>query len=609
MTASHRHEMRPKHRILRLFNHFRAPREHPIPSSDSVRIALGCAMVLAMFGAPAWAQGGGGCLGTTRVSVDSSGQQAWGSSMSSVSGDGRFTAFSSLASNLVSGDNNGSRDIFVHDSLTGTTIRASVHSKGAEGAKNSHNPSISADGRYVAFDSLAQNLVPGDTNTDWDVFVHDTKDRRTVRVSLNSAGGQVYGDSRYPSISADGRFVAFESTSSGLVLGDNNKDTDVFLHDTLTGTTSRVSVSSAGAEGDSESYSCAVSDDGRRVVFASYASNLMGGNTWWTCHTYLHDTQTKVTSMVSVNSSSQEADWDSFSPSISGDGRFVSFDTAATNLVPGDTNNNSDVFLRDTLAGTTSRISVGTAGEQGEWGSMYSSVSADGRFVAFESYATTLVPGDTNQSGDIFLRDTLLGTTKRVSLSSDGAQGDGHSTFPSISAAGDYVSFDSDASTLVQSDTNNSTDIFVACTLAPCFNKYCRVEDGSINNYVNLDVNSCDLSQPIVLQLSGGPVGQFTYLLIGAGSNVVSNPAGAVGDLCITGGFFARYRKDLGQISTAGTFSVDISNSLSGGPGFGIPNSSGAAIQSGETWNFQYWFRNPAPKPSGFSEAIAITFK
>ena len=117
------------------------------------------------------------------------------------------------------------------------------------------------------------------------------------------------------------------------------------------------------------------------------------------------------------------------------------------------------------------------------------------------------------------------------------------------------------------------------------------------------------MSMPITLDLSSGPSGQFTYLLIGSGTNVISDPAGAVGDLCLVGGSLKRYRQDLGAISGAGTFSTDISDSASGGPGFGLPNSGGASILVGETWNFQYWHRNPAGAPSGFSEAVSVTFR
>jgi Tol biopolymer transport system component len=217
---------------------------------------------------------------TTRVSVASDGAQGNGDSeCPSISADGRYVAFASLASNLVPGDTNGRMDIFVHDRLTGQTTRVSVASDGTEGNGDSGFPSISADGRYVAFASLASNLVPGDTNGTWDVFVHDRLTGQTTRVSVASGGAQGNGDSRFPSISADGRYVAFQSYASNLVPGDTNGVLDVFVHDRLTGQTTRVSVASDGTQGDSYSFGSSISADGRYVAFASYASNLVPGDT------------------------------------------------------------------------------------------------------------------------------------------------------------------------------------------------------------------------------------------------------------------------------------------------------------------------------------------
>ncbi len=158
-------------------------------------------------------------------------------------------------------------------------------------------------------------------------------------------------------------------------------------------------------------------------------------------------------------------------------------------------------------------------------------------------------------------------------------------------------------------DGGNNAGAAYQFDLTPCLLPYCTVAGGSANNTSNLGASGCDLTGPITLDMSNAPPGQFTYLLIGSGSSVVTDPAGAIGDLCVVGGLLSRYRLDLGAISAGGTFSTDISNSASGGPGFGIPSSGGAAIASGETWNFQYWHRNPAGAPSGFSEAIAVTFK
>ena len=230
-----------------------------------------------------------------------------------------------------------------------------------------------------------------------------------TRVSVDSAGNQGNDDSLRSSISADGRFVAFSSEATNLVPGDTNNQNDIFVRDLLTNTTSRVSVDSAGNQG-----------------------NLV-----------------------------------SFAPSISANGRFVVLESSASNLVPGDSNNNEDIFVRDLFTNTTTRVSVDSAGNQAignfflPLSSLLPSISADGRFVAFSSEATNLVPGDTNSRSDIFVRDLLTNTTTRVSVDSAGNQGTNESYTPSISADGRFVTFSSDASNLVPGDSNNNEDIFV----------------------------------------------------------------------------------------------------------------------------------------------------
>jgi|GEM_PF-1585857 len=229
---------------------------------------------------PANASHGGSWHVVQRVSVASGGTQGNGDSgCPSISADGRYVAFQSYASNLVPGDTNGTWDVFVHDRLTGQTTRVSVASDGTQGNGDSECPSISADGRYVAFASLASNLVPGDTNGTWDVFVHDRLTGQTTRVSVASGGAQGNSGSWCPSISADGRYVAFQSYASNLVPGDTNGVLDVFVHDRLTGQTTRVSVASDGTQGDSYSFGSSISADGRYVAFSSLASNLVPGDT------------------------------------------------------------------------------------------------------------------------------------------------------------------------------------------------------------------------------------------------------------------------------------------------------------------------------------------
>jgi Tol biopolymer transport system component len=339
----------------------------------------------------------------------------------------------------------------------------SVASDGTQGNSHSGSPSISADGRYVAFASYASNLVPGDTNGVMDVFVHDRLTGQTTRVSVASDGTQGNGESRYPSISADGRYVAFMSYASNLVPGDTNGKADVFVHDRLTGQTTRVSVASDGTQGNGDSWGWpSISADGRYVAFESSASNLVPGDTNGRADIFVHDRLTGQTTRVSVASDGTQGNNSSVWPSISADGRYVAFMSYASNLVPGDTNGALDIFVHDRLTGQTTRVSVASDGTQGNGYSWDSSISADGRYVAFESWASNLVPGDTNGKQDIFVHDRLTGQTTRVSVASDGTEGNNNSGWPSISADGRYVAFHSDASNLVPGDTNGRADVFVA---------------------------------------------------------------------------------------------------------------------------------------------------
>jgi Tol biopolymer transport system component len=401
----------------------------------------------------------------TPVSVDSAGNLGnSGSYNPSISADGRFVAFSSLASNIVPGDTNNTYDIFVRDTLTNTTTRVSVDSAGNQADRNSDGASISPEGRFVAFNSDASNLVPGDTNNTFDIFVRDRLTNTTTRLSVDSAGNQGNSRSTSPSISADGRFVAFDSGASNIVPGDTNNSFDIFVRDRLTNTTTLVSVDSAGNQGNSGSGTPSISADGRFVAFISNASNLVPGDTNDDTDIFVRDRLTNTTTRLSVDSAGNQGNGNSYNPSISANGRFVAFDSVASNIVPGDTNNSFDIFVRDTLTNTTTGVSVDSAGNPGNIISGSPSISADGRFVAFTSNASNLVPGDTNINRDIFVRDTLTNTTTLVSLDSAGNPGNSYSIFPSISADGRFVAFYSFASNMVPGDTNNTDDIFVVDT-------------------------------------------------------------------------------------------------------------------------------------------------
>jgi predicted outer membrane repeat protein len=398
---------------------------------------------------------------TIRVSVNSSGGQGDGYSYSpSPSVDGRYVAFYSDATNLISEDTNAAADVFVHDMQTGLTTRVSVDSSNTQGNDYSFNPSISADGRYIAFNSHATNLVPGDTNGKPDVFIHDMQTDLTIRVSVDSSGAQSNGSS-YGSLSADGRYIVFESDATNLVANDTNGVFDVFVHDMQTGTTTRVSVDSNGGQAGNDSGESSISADGRYIAFSSLAANLVPGDTNGTFDIFLYDIQTGITMRVSVNSLESQANNSSFAPSLSADGRYITFYSFATNLVPSDTNGVPDIFVFDMQTGMTTRVSIDSSGVQANGDSMYPSVSADGRYIAFEAHATNLVTGDNNAQRDIFVHDAQLGTTKRVSVDSTNVEANDQSGAASISADGHFIAFTSIATNLVTGDTNLQGDVFV----------------------------------------------------------------------------------------------------------------------------------------------------
>lgn len=400
--------------------------------------------------------------GTIRVSVEMNGAQADDISRDpSISAEGRFVAFGSDAGNLVPGDTNHLGDVFVRDRLIGTTIRVSVSSAGAQSNNYSWDPSISADGRLVAFPSTADNLVEGDNNYLGDIFVHNRQTGATTLVSVNSAGVQANNYSWDPAISADGRFVAFVSEASNLAPGDSNGAPDVFVHDRHTGATTLVSVSLTGESGNFRSLGPATSADGRLVAFMSDADNLIPDDTNGSSDVFVHDRQTGATTRVSVNSAGEQANDRFETPSISADGRFVTLWSSATNLVPGDTNEKDDIFVHDRHTGVTTRVSVDSAGKQANYESFQSHISADGRFVVFASWADNLVPGDTNRAVDVFVHERETGVTTRVTIDSAGAQANGDSFKPSISADNRFVVFESSAANLVPNDTNSKVDIFV----------------------------------------------------------------------------------------------------------------------------------------------------
>ncbi|MBZ0320242.1 MAG: hypothetical protein K8L91_27770, partial [Anaerolineae bacterium] len=405
-----------------------------------------------------------------RVSLTSTGAQATNYSIRvALSSNGRYVVFESIAP-LVPGDGDGLQDIYVADRQTCAIQLVSVSTAGTKGTAGSAQSSISADGRYVAFSSNSTNLVSSDTNGSSDVFVRDRQTATTTRVSVATGGVQSNGTSSDPMISPDGRHVAFSSSATNLVPSDTNGIEDVFVHDRQTGQTTRVSVATGGAQATGGfSTSPSISSNGRYVTFRSNATNLVAGDTNGSSDVFVHDRQTGQTTRVSVaTGGAQATGGSSYEPDLSADGRYVTFNSDATNLVVGDTNAQRDVFVHDRQTGQTTRVSVTTGGAQATGSSYDQAISADGRYIVFYSAATNLVTGDTNGFEDVFVHDRQTATTTRVSLAAGGTQGTGGwSQAPTISADGRYVAFDSSATNLVPGDTNNTNDIFVTPRVQP----------------------------------------------------------------------------------------------------------------------------------------------
>jgi Tol biopolymer transport system component/carbonic anhydrase/acetyltransferase-like protein (isoleucine patch superfamily) len=355
-------------------------------------------------------------------------------------------------------------------------------------------PAISADGSAVAFESSSGGLVPGDTNGYKDIFVFQVDTGAIHRASVSSSGTQANGASRDAAISADGRYVTFLSSATNLVSGDTNSVDDCFRHDVQTGTTIRVNVTQGGAQatGGGCSYP-SISASGSRIAFAGYGPNLVPGDTNSAPDAFVRDVDAGTTTRVSVSTSGTQANGQSFAPRMSADGTKVMFSSLASNLVSGDTNSARDVFVRDLAGNTTTRVSTTSGGAQGNGeSSEFMSWSADNQFVAFRSDATNLVAGDTNGKSDVFVKNLSTGAIVRASAQS-GVQGNGRSHYPSLSGDGRYVAFYSDSSNLAADDTNGSSDVFVKDLVADTLTLVSRSETAVGNG--DSTVMACSLSQ------------------------------------------------------------------------------------------------------------------
>lgn len=409
-----------------------------------------------------------------RVSLTSAGNEISDSSgAASISADGRYVVFVSETDELVP-DGMVCEDVYLHDRALDTTEQISLNMNGTQPDDCSYEPWVSPEGRYVLFASDATDLTPGVSEFQTNIYLRDRQLGINERISVAFDGGEADGPSGRPTGSADLSRVAFESIAGNLVADDTNGGQDIFVADRSAGTLVRVSVASDGSQAENDagfmrSERPEISADGRFVVFDSSATNLVPDDTNGVIDVFVHDLETGETERVSVSSSgAQGVGGRSNSPSISADGRFVAFSSFATNLVPNDTNGTADLFVRDRLLGTTERVSVSSSGEEGNgasgggWGV---SLSDDGRVVVFSSSATNLVSAPTVAVLNVYLHDREAGLTRRLSENADGDEHDALTASldgRAISANGDLVVFRTVASNLVPDDTNATQDVFVA---------------------------------------------------------------------------------------------------------------------------------------------------
>jgi len=410
--------------------------------------------------------GGMECPYIERVSVSSFGTQANGESSGAlISGNGLFVVFYSSATNLVENDVDGGGHYYLRDLQAGLTEIINVRPEG--GSRGIVVSAISDDARYLAFRSEEADIVPDDTNDLADAFVYDRETDITERVSVSSSG--VQGNNRidgFIGMSGDGRYVVFPSDSDNLVPNDTNAASDIFVRDRNTDTTERVSVGLNGAEANGSShFDPAISSNGRYVTFRSMATNLVPDDTTIWEDVFVYDRDTGAMDRVSLSTSGEESLGVNYVPMISAGGRFVSFASNAENLAPIGAPG-PDVFFRDRTEGTTKIISVAQDGTPGEWGGDYHTFNAaTARYVAFMSNGSNLVPNDDNDAHDVFVYDRFNELLKRVSIGQDGQEANGATSLSSwrhsFTLNGEFLLFSSAASNLIDADTNDAKDVFI----------------------------------------------------------------------------------------------------------------------------------------------------
>ena len=539
------------------------------------------------------------------VSLNDAGQfGATNSEYAQISGNGRYVVFQSRSQNLAPGLSGGFAFIFRHDLETRTTEVVSVDMNGV-GADLCFAPSVSETGRFVAFGSARTDLVPGDTNDSVDIFVRDMVAGGTERVSVHSNGVQGDDHSERPRISADGRFVTFDSDVR-FDPRDVNFHPDVYRHDRLTGVTEYVSVTQAGDGADSWCVEPEISDSGRYIAFRSRAANF-GSNTPNDVNIFWKDMQTGELRhvdrpSVSTTNSNLGSAW----PAISGNGQVVTFTSQLWNLVPGDTDFQHDVYAYDVATDTIDKLTLRPDGvpATGSFSSR-SGVSFRGRFVAFSGASDDLLSGGTGGYEEVYVRDRLNDTTERVSVSWFNGPISNAAFDPHMDRDGHTITFMSRATNITIGYSGFAIQVYARDLRQDIGTSYCAAvpnSTGALGNLGALGFAAANRNE-VTLQASSLPTSVLTFFLASLDQGFVAQPGGSEGNLCL-GGSIGRYIRP-GEVRNSGAAgATQLKISLTDVP---QPNGS-IVISAGTSLYFQGWHRDAAAgmTTSNFTTGLRI---
>lgn len=519
-----------------------------------------------------------------------------------IDDSGRWIVFESDEHDLVGGDTNGVTDVFLYDRIADVLERVSTNALGVEGDGFSTLPVISADGQRIVFESAATNFVPVDANgTTPDIVLVDRTAGTLQIVSRSPLGNQANASCRDARISDDGSCVAFASSATNLVLGDTNGFADVFVRELASGVTTRVSLSNIGAQPNGDCWQLDLSRDGRFVVFESEATNLVPGDTNGVRDLFLHDALAGTLVRVSVTALGAEADGSCEDPSLSANGRWLAFSSDSTNLVAGDTNAESDVFVKDLLTGATVRVSVDSDGNQGTGTSYGQAISPDGRFVSFESTSVEL-SAFTGPGTAIFLHDRQSGVTELVSIATDGSIANAGCFHPTVARDGRWVAFAGVATNLDAADPLAALDVYLRDREGGP-STYCVAKTSSLGcaSAISWSGTPSASGSPFSIEATDVDALRNGLLFYGLDGPVALPFFG--GTLCV--------RPPLGR--TALQFSSGTSGTCDGAFAYDfdalIQSAASPLLTAGARVEAQYWYRDPLhPDGTGVALSDALDF-